>query len=367
MNTKTFVLALALAATTAIAQPEQNEPQRRGVVPRRPQAQPPRQNPNTLPMVREVPLAGEQLLLADPQPPQRIRQCTTEPAPGTPIFWGGLEGGSGGGMAGNGWDGAGLGATTIFWHQENESPDLPAADIRAAYITAMEAWAGVVQLSFEERPTANLNRSVDWAYATGDHCSLESAECGDPDCPFAGPSGVLAHAGFPPGVNSTCINPMAETFSGNVHFDDDETWELDNAAGSGPFSLTLIACHEVGHGIGLTHSSSPDVMRPSFSSNDGFVGISANDIANLRAGYAAGSGAVITLEDTGVWVNNTWGGAQLGIQTSPFVNVVQGVNGVPRGNSGVVLHVQAGTYAQTGLIDKRMTIQREGAGSVIIE
>lgn len=354
------LLPMMLIAAAASPPPtlEQPEAPRRGV---------PRQ---AAPGGRRV-VVEDALVFPEPHPivvqqEDHTLSCPTEPLPGTPIFWGGLEGGSGGGMAGNGWDGAGLNSTTVFWHQENETSDLPAEDIRQAYITAMSAWAGVVRITFEEVPVANLNRSVDWAFATGNHCALEPNECGDPDCPFDGPSGVLAHAGFPPGVNSTCVNPMAETHSGNVHFDDAETFELDNAAGAGPFSLTAIACHEVGHGIGLTHSSAPDIMKPSFSSNESFPGLSANDIANVRAGYAAGAGSVITLEDLGVWVNDAWTLSELGTVTFPFNTVIEGVAGVPRGNSGVTLHCTPGTYATPGLINKRMFIVPNGSGSIVI-
>jgi|CXWL01.1.fsa_nt_gi hypothetical protein len=290
--------------------------------------------------------------------------CPVEVGPGQIVF--SPRGGTGGGMAGNGWDGAGLNAATIFWRQENVSPDLPAEDIRSAYITAMGAWAGVVRITFQEMPVANLNQSVDWAYTTGDHCALEAAECGDPDCAFDGPSGVLAHAGFPPGVNSTCINPQAETWAGNVHFDDAETWELDDAMGAGPFSLTAIACHEVGHSIGMTHSTAPDIMRPSFSSTFAFPGLSANDIANVRAGYAAGVGSVITLESTGVWVDLSAGATQFGTQAFPFDLVSEGVAGVPEGNSGVTLHIEAGSYNYAGVITKRMSVRREGLGTAYI-
>lgn len=291
--------------------------------------------------------------------------CPVEVSPDQPIFRGvGAEGGTGGGMAGNGWDGAGLNAATIYYHIENLDDDMTASEIRTAYRTAMQAWADVVRITWVEIPVPNRNQAVDWAFTSGDHCAFEAAECGDPDCPFG--SGTLAHAGFPPGVNSQCVNPMAETWSGNVHTNTAFSWELDNAAGSGPFSLTAVSCHEVGHGIGLTHSSSPDIMKPSFASTEAFSGLSANDIANVRAGYATGTGSVITLESNGVWVNDSYVGTEWGTVALPFNTFSEGINGVPEGNRGVTLHCTPAVYDWGGLISKRVDIQPWGVGSVVI-
>lgn len=153
---------------------------------------------------------------------------------------------------------------------------------------------------------------------------------------------------------------MAETHAGNVHFDEDETWQ-QNAGNDGSFSFTLIACHEVGHSLGLIHSTgAADVMRASFNGNDAYVGLSQNDIDNIRLGYGAGSGVVTTLEQTGVWVNhNNAGGVQFGTFNAPFATVPQGVNGVPPGNFGVTLHIQAGVYPQTVFADKPMIMKAE--------
>lgn len=288
---------------------------------------------------------------AGAQDPPEIGFCPTEPT--GPTF-------RGGGMAGDGWDGRGQNSATIYFHIENVTGDLTPEAQRAAYLTALATWAGVVEIHFVEIAVRNWHRAIDFRYAVLDHCAVESDECGDPDCPFDGRGGVLAHAGFPPGVSSRCVDPMAETWAGNVHFDDHDLYEMDDA-GAG-FSLTLIAAHEVGHSIGLTHdtgSGGPHIMRPIFSDNDGMHAPSASDISNLRSGYRAGVGSVTTLEDTGIWVNSAWGGEENGMPGNPFDTVAEGVAGLPPGNEGVVIHVLGGLYPETLTISTPCTITAE--------
>jgi hypothetical protein len=288
------------------------------------------------------------LLTSAVRPDERVCPMDVEGAP------------EGGGIAGNGWDGPGTNPVTIFWHVEGDTPDMGVMQ-RQALIEAMQAWAGVVEITFVELPVANANVSVDWNFLTGNHCAQETAECGDSSCPFDGPGGIFAHAGFPPGVNSICVNPMPETFAGNVHFDDDETWEHDDEGPAGALSLALIACHEVGHSIGLSHdfSGGGDVMRPTFSSTDTFVGLSADDIVNVQSGYESGTGAVITLNETGVWVDHAYVGTELGTQAQPFTSLAEGVNGVPPASTGVIIHLQSGAYPEL-FINRDMVLVAEG-------
>ena len=284
--------------------------------------------------------------------------CPTEP-----VGWIGRDGG----MAGDGWDGEGANATTIYFHIENTSNDLTAREQRLAYITALQTWADIVQIDFVEIGVPNWNRAIDLRYAVGDHCAIESDECGDPDCPFDGPGGTIAHAGFPPGVNSQCVDPMTETWAGNVHFDDDDLFEQDNAGNDG-YSLTLIAAHEIGHAIGLTHDTGPGgphIMRPNFGWNDGMHDPSASDIANLRSGYAAGTGDVATFEEEGIWVNSAYYGHELGIAGYPFNTIAEGITALPPGNDGITLNVLGGLYPETLTISTPCTITAIGQPAYI--
>ena len=287
-----------------------------------------------------------------------VLRCPNEPGEGAKITRG--FGALAGGMTGTGWDGAGQNATTVNWHMRNTTGDVGAAAQRAAYLAALQTWANVVQITFTELPVGGQSRELDLGFTTGSHCGYEAAECGTAACAFDGVNGTLAHAGFPPGVNSICVPNMPETFAGDVHFDDAETWERDTGSNTA-VSLQLIASHELGHAIGLTHDTGAgDIMRPSFSATDSAQAPSASDLANIRAGYANGSGAVITLESLGVWVRSSAAAPELGTFFNPFNTVGEGAIGVPPGSTTVAVHVQAGTYVESVVISQPMFLVAEG-------
>ena len=69
----------------------------------------------------------------------------------------------------------------------------------------------------------------------------EAGEHGDGDA-FDKSGGTLAHAFF----------PRQGRASGDIHFDDDEFWTLGSFRG---VNLTQVTVHEIGHSLGLEHSS----------------------------------------------------------------------------------------------------------------
>lgn len=131
---------------------------------------------------------------------------------------------------------------------------------------ALALWAEHTPLTFTE-VTDSSTADIEIGWAVGDH--------GDGD-PFDGPGNVLAHASFP--------NPydMMQVF---LHFDDDERW-VDSETRN--VDLLTVATHEIGHTLGLAHSSDPDaLMFASYSGPHRFLG--EDDIAGAQAIYGVGS------------------------------------------------------------------------------
>jgi hypothetical protein len=94
---------------------------------------------------------------------------------------------------------------------------------------------------------------------------------------FDGPGGVLAHCFYPPPVNAGAI-------AGDCHYDDDEKWVTPAVGGVGIDVVTVMA-HEIGHGLGLTHSTDPNaLMYPFYSGRRAYL--SYDDISRIvAAGY----------------------------------------------------------------------------------
>lgn len=272
-----------------------------------------------------------------------------------------------GGMEGDGWDGPGANATTILWHVEGTTNDFGAAQ-RTELIEALSEWAALVQITFLEVPVANANRSIDFNFVNGCHSDVEPLEAGYSPCCFSNTpvTGASAHAAFPPGALSACGGPIGETFAGNVHFNDAEAWEPDGPGGGFAYSLKYIAAHEIGHALGLIHSDhEDDLMFCRLGTIESYPGFSGNDVRFIHSGYAPGAGDVVTLEESGVWVDVGFTGSELGTQVRPLNTLNKGIDGVPPFSNGVVVHTQAGRYRENILITQNMHIRAE-SGSIVI-
>lgn len=132
---------------------------------------------------------------------------------------------------------------------------------------AFATWMTVSPLTFTE---VALNQNPD--------IRIGWRPANDPDLSMVG--GVLAHADFPPGCSV-----VTNTLPKPVHFDDSEhTWA--NGALPGTFDVETVALHEIGHILGLAHSSvTGSVMFASVSSNFTKRALTADDIAGIQSLY----------------------------------------------------------------------------------
>lgn len=135
--------------------------------------------------------------------------------------------------------------------------------IRAAF----DAWSAVANLTFVFVPADNgvafNGAGTNADIRIGGHA-------------FDGPSGTLAHGFFPPNNGNTA--------AGDIHLDSTDNWALSQV---GPgFDLFTVFAHELGHALGLAHSSVPNsLMNPFYT--EAFRGPQADDIAGMRFIYGA--------------------------------------------------------------------------------
>ena len=165
-------------------------------------------------------------------------------------------------------------STTCTWNRNSLTYafDTGTADVagdgeRDAVRRAFASWSAVVQISFREVGTGDSpDIFIDWT----------QANCGDANMT----GGVLAHADYPPGCG----------FYGNalprpLHFDDQEhTWCIGAVANQ--YDVETIALDEIGHILGLAHSSvAGAVMFPTVSPNSTNRVLTADDIEGVRRMY----------------------------------------------------------------------------------
>jgi Matrixin/Putative peptidoglycan binding domain len=155
--------------------------------------------------------------------------------------------------------------TYAFAHLTTQiSMDQTKVAVRNAFATWQDANVGI---SFTEIQTEiESDISVEWRPAN------------DPDHSMIG--SLVAHADFPPGF-SMIVNDLPLP----LHFDDEEhCWTVTSAAGA--FDIQSIALHEIGHCLGLVHSSDPSaVMYPTVQPNFTLRVLQMDDIQKFRALY----------------------------------------------------------------------------------
>jgi predicted Zn-dependent protease len=160
-------------------------------------------------------------------------------------------------------------ASEVTYRIENSTSDPGAsANQRAAIIAAVEAWDSASGADLV--PTTGT-ADIRISFGTGNH--------GD-NFPFDGVGGTYAHAYYPPPTQDGSI-------SGDIHFDDAENWTTSTRPnGTPPIDLQTVALHEVGHALGLPHTTDTNaVMYGCY--NGSKRSLTQGDISKVRSKYGS--------------------------------------------------------------------------------
>ncbi|WVZ16460.1 hypothetical protein V8G54_009442 [Vigna mungo] len=155
---------------------------------------------------------------------------------------------------------------TYAFSRENMIHSLSMKDIREAFRRAFLRWASVIPVSFVEVSDSEVS-DLKIGFYKGEH--------GDGE-PFDGVLGVLAHS-FSPEI-------------GRLHLDAAETWAVDFEATVSEVAVDLesVATHEIGHLLGLSHSSVKEaVMYPSLRPRDKRANLNIDDIKGVQSLYGS--------------------------------------------------------------------------------
>ncbi|XP_032432682.1 collagenase 3-like [Xiphophorus hellerii] len=150
----------------------------------------------------------------------------------------------------------------LTYRIENYTPDMSAAEVDESIEKALQVWAKVTPLRFTRiyRGIADIMIS----FGRGEHGDFY---------PFDAPGGTLAHAFAP-----------SSGIGGDAHFDEDETFTFRSKKG---YVLFLVAAHEFGHSLGLSHSNDPGaLMAPvySYRNPDTFI-LPQDDVRGIQSLY----------------------------------------------------------------------------------
>ncbi|XP_029132711.2 matrix metalloproteinase-18 [Labrus bergylta] len=151
---------------------------------------------------------------------------------------------------------------SLTYRIENYTPDMSTSEIDDSIEKAFQVWANVTPLRFTRIYSGIADIMISFRRGThGDYY------------PFDGPGNTLAHA-FGPGPG----------IGGDAHFDDDETFTFRSNSG---YVLFMVAAHEFGHSLGLSHSDDAGaLMYPwySYRNPETFV-LPRDDINGIQSLY----------------------------------------------------------------------------------
>ncbi|XP_065859515.1 metalloendoproteinase 4-MMP [Euphorbia lathyris] len=155
---------------------------------------------------------------------------------------------------------------TYAFSPENRISYLKLSDIKGVFKKAFGRWESVIPVTFIESDDYGF-ADIKIGFYSGDHGDGEA---------FDGVLGVLAHSFSPE--------------SGKFHLDGDETWAVDFEIEKSKVAVDLesVAVHEIGHLLGLAHSSDKEaVMYPSLKPRKKKVDLSVDDVKGIQALYGS--------------------------------------------------------------------------------
>jgi len=151
--------------------------------------------------------------------------------------------------------------TNLTYSFANGTPDIAIEAERDAIREALGLWSAYSPLRFTEL-SPGTTTDLTFAWFVRDH--------GD-GYPFDGVNGVLAHAFYPT--------------VGQCHFDEEEAWTLTTRADSNqPIDLVTVAAHEIGHLLGLEHSSAAGALMFAYY-NGSHRYLASEDITAIQGSY----------------------------------------------------------------------------------
>lgn len=140
---------------------------------------------------------------------------------------------------------------------------IPISTLRPLFSRAFARWSAVIGITFSEVSLDNSHADITIGFFQGEHGHGQ---------PFDGPAGVLAHAFYPT--------------DGRFHLDADEPWVAEGDVGENGVDLESVAVHEIGHLLGLGHSSDQEaVMFPTVIIGKRKVELAKDDIDGVQNLY----------------------------------------------------------------------------------
>lgn len=132
-------------------------------------------------------------------------------------------------------------------------------DVIPAIQAATQEWSKNSPFRFSQAPNYN-QANIKISFQVKDH--------GDGSA-FDGPGGILAHAYAPT--------------DGRLHYDGDEAWV--NGVQPGKMDLQSVGLHELGHNLGLMHSSDPNAAMYAYIDPGTRKHLNSDDITGIKTLY----------------------------------------------------------------------------------